>query len=63
MSDTHPILADRVLLDMIERLESTRATLEATSAPEAVHALILADNTLRSVVEYLVRLREERLGL
>jgi hypothetical protein len=58
-----PIVADRAQVDLINRLEEVRGLLETASAPEIARTLILADNALRAAVEFLVQLREERLGL
>ena len=58
-----PALQDRVLLDLIERLEATRMLLETTPAYETDrigHFPMLTDNALRAAIDYLVRLREDR---
>jgi hypothetical protein len=57
-----PILQDRVLLDLIERLEATRALFEDSNADaaERSHFPMLTDNALRAVIDYLVQLREDR---
>jgi hypothetical protein len=59
------ILEDRIQLDLIEQLEQARDTLETmgTDGTPAIHFQVLADNALRAAVEYLVQLREQRLGL
>ena len=56
-----PILEDRVLLDLIERLEATRAQL-ALAASELAHPHfpMLTDNALCAAIDYLVQLREDR---
>jgi hypothetical protein len=55
------ILADRVLLDLIERLEATRTQLALAASELALpHFPMLTDNTLRAVIDYLVQLREDR---
>jgi hypothetical protein len=59
-----PLLdADHALVDLIDRLEEVRGLLETASAPEIARTLILTDDALRAAVEFLVQLREERLGL
>jgi uncharacterized protein (DUF433 family) len=57
-----PILKDRVLLDLIERLEATRAQLDRLSTSELAlpHFPMLTDNALRAAIDYLVQLREDR---
>jgi len=57
-----PILKDRVLLDLIERLEATRVQLEVLSASELAlpHFPMLTDNALRAAIDYLTQLREDR---
>jgi hypothetical protein len=56
------ILADRILLDLIERLENTRRWLEiqATGDADPTHLPMLTDNALRAAIDYLVALREAR---
>jgi len=55
------ILADRTLLDLIERLEGVRAQLEQLSpATDPVHFPMLTDNALRAAINYLIELREDR---
>jgi hypothetical protein len=56
------ILADRTLLDLIERLEATRARLEmmGTGSVDQTHFPMLTDNALRAAIDYLVELREAR---
>jgi len=57
------ILTDRILLDLIERLEGVRAQLERSSIIDEVdltHLPVLTDNALRAAVDYLVELREAR---
>jgi hypothetical protein len=58
------ILRDRVVLDLIEQLEGVRATLETMGADgtPTIHFQVLADNALRTVIEYLVEQREQRLA-
>jgi hypothetical protein len=63
MRDARSILADRVLLDLIERLDDVRGILEQADGSELAHLQVLADNALREAANYLARLREERLGL
>jgi hypothetical protein len=56
------ILADRILIDLIDRLEGVRAALECNlSETMFIRLQILSDNALRGAIEYLVELREERL--
>jgi hypothetical protein len=57
-----PILKDRVLLDLIERLEATRTQLEVLSTSELAlpHFPMLTDNALCAAIDYLVQLREDR---
>jgi hypothetical protein len=57
------ILADRVLLDLIERLDDIRGDVERANDYELVRFRTLTDNALRAARDYLVQLREERLGL
>jgi len=58
----NPAHQDRVLLDLIEQLEETRALLEApdADAAERAHFPMLTDNALRAAIDYLLRLREDR---
>jgi hypothetical protein len=56
-----PIVADRALVDLIDRFEEVRELLETVSADDADRVLTLADNALRAATEYLVQLREDRL--
>ena len=58
---TTPILADRVLLDLIEQLGRVRDDVKHADAYELAHRRALIDNALRTVTDYLVQLREERL--
>jgi len=53
-----PIVADRALLDLIDRFEEVRELLETVDAADAVQ--FLANDALRPAVEFLVQLREER---
>ena len=57
-----PILADRILLDLIERLEGVRARLEmmTTGDVDLTNFPMLTDNAFRAVIDYLIELREER---
>jgi len=57
-----PILQDRVLLDLIERLEATRVLLEDSNADAAERNRFptLTDNALCAAIDYLVQLREDR---
>jgi hypothetical protein len=55
-----PILADRILLDLIERLEGVRAQLEGTDGTDLTHFPMLTDSALRAAISYLVELREAR---
>jgi len=56
------ILADRSLLDLIERLEGVRDDLERAPDYELPRWRMLADNALRAAIDYLTQLREERNG-
>jgi hypothetical protein len=60
---TNTILEDRVQVDLIERLERVRDTLETMGSDGTphVHFQVLADNALRAAVDYLVAQREERI--
>jgi len=63
MTRTSPILADRVLLDLIERLEAVRDILEQNPSETALtHLQVLGDNALREAIDYFVELRAERLA-
>jgi hypothetical protein len=58
---TNAILADRILLDLIERLEEVRDLLdEEMDVPG--YFQILAQNALRATIDYLTQLRERRLA-
>jgi hypothetical protein len=57
------ILADRILLDLIERLDRVRDDLEQADGNEHLQMRMLVDNALRAATDYLARLREERVGL
>ena len=54
------ILADRILLDLIERLDRVRGDLEQAPDYELPYLRTFTDNTLRAVSNYLVELREGR---
>jgi hypothetical protein len=54
------ILRDRVLLDLIERLEGARALLETSDVDAAERFPIFADSALRAAVSYLIQLREDQ---
>jgi hypothetical protein len=56
-----PILADRVLLDLIERLDRVRDDLEQAPDYELPRWRMLADNALRVAADYLLELREQRM--
>jgi|SRR6516162_1348178 len=62
MTTTNTILADRVQLDLIQRLEEVRDTLERMDRDGAPVGSFqtLADNALREVIDYLVAQREVR---
>jgi hypothetical protein len=54
------ILRDRILLDLIERLDRLRSDLERADSYELERLRVLVDNALRAVTDYLVELREVR---
>ena len=54
------ILANRTLIDLIERLDRVRDDLEQADDHELAGLRVLVDNALRAAVDYLVALREER---
>jgi len=60
------ILADRILLDLIERLETTRVALDTTAfhvEPTEFYAVAASTaRTLREAIGYLAHLRQERLA-
>jgi hypothetical protein len=56
------ILRDRILLDLIERLDRVRGDLEQADDHERARLLVLIDNALRAAIDYLVQLRQERWG-
>jgi hypothetical protein len=58
-----PFVADCALVDMIRRLDEVRGLLETADAADTSRVLVLADSALRAAAEFLVQLREERLGL
>jgi hypothetical protein len=62
-SEIGELLRDRILLDLIERLDRVRDDLERTPDYELVCFRVLVDNALRAATNYLVELREERRGL
>jgi hypothetical protein len=57
-----PILADRIVVDLIDRFEEVRGLLEAADAADADRARCMANDALRLAVEFLVQLREEQLN-
>ena len=54
------ILRDRILLDLIERLDRVRNDLERAHAYELADLMVLTDNALHGATDYLVELRAER---
>jgi len=54
------ILADCILLDLIERLDRIRGDLEQAPDYELPGWRMLADAVLRATTNYLIELREER---
>jgi hypothetical protein len=54
------VLRDRILLDLIERLDRVRGDLERADSYELERLRVLVDNALRAVTDYLVELREVR---
>jgi hypothetical protein len=62
---TNAILADRIQLDLIEQLERVRDLLDeevSADKPVSGYFQISAHNALRTTIDYLVRLREQRLA-
>ena len=56
------ILRDRVLLDLIERLDHVRGDFERADDHELPHFRTLIDNALSAATNYLVEQREQRLA-
>jgi len=54
------IVADRALVDLIDRFEEVHELLETADAADAGRVRCLASDALRLAVEFLVQLREER---
>lgn len=54
------ILADRILLDLIERLDRVREDHERADDYELAGLRMLIDNALRAARDHLVDLREAR---
>jgi hypothetical protein len=54
------ILADRILLDLIERLDRVREDHERAGDHELAGLRMLIDNALRAARDHLVDLREAR---
>jgi hypothetical protein len=64
MANIRDIVADNELVDLITRIDGVRADLEKIdTADQARHGLALAEDALHVVTYFLVRLREQRLGL
>ena len=58
---TNAILADRIQLDLIEQLERVRDLLDEEVSVSG-YFQISTHNALRTTIDYLVRLREQRLA-
>jgi hypothetical protein len=57
---TNAILADRILFDLIERLDRVRGDLERADSYELPRLRALIDNALRTASDFLVQVREAR---
>jgi hypothetical protein len=54
------ILRDRILLDLIERLDRVRGDLERADNYELERLRVLVDNALCTASDFLVQVREAR---
>ena len=64
MANIRDNVADNELVDLITKIDGVRADLEKIdTADQTRHGLILAEDALHVVVRFLLRLRQERLGL
>jgi hypothetical protein len=58
------ILADRILVDLIQQLDAVRELHEqANTADALLHAQTLVDDALRQATNFLFELRRKQLGI